>query len=218
MSKDKALGIAVLPQVNLLPPEIRAKRAAGVATRWLIIAVLTTVALVALGTLFTMQLRSVAEDELATARIATEDLLAEQMTYSEVTPMLTALANQRLARSLTYSTEVEWADYLTAFEAVLPPATSISTAAVTRIDPGTTLAALNQPAIAVLTFTGHTATVPDQAAWIDALNSLTGFADARVTVGAVTGDTETTVYEYTTEVRVTLAAASTRFATIMDGE
>ena len=218
MSKDTALGISVLPQVNLLPPEIRAKRAAGVAKRWLAIAVLTALAVVALGTLFAMQLRGTAEDDLAKAQIATEDLLAEQMTYAEVTPMLAALANQRLARSLMYSTEVEWADYLTAFEAVMPPSTSIATAAVTRIDPGTTLGPLTEPAIAVLTFTGATATVPDQIAWVDALNSLTGFTDARVTVSSVAGDETVRVYEYTAEVRVTLAAASPRFATIMDGE
>src|SRR5699024_5815951 len=67
VSKENALGNPELPQVNLLPPEVRAKRAAGHARRWMHLALAIAVAVSGLAYAYAFMEANTASKELATA-------------------------------------------------------------------------------------------------------------------------------------------------------
>lgn len=230
-SKSGGAATTGLPQVNLLPPEVRSARALKPVKRWmgivLVIAVLAVAGGYALGTLA----RNSAETELESAHAETARLQAEALQYAEVPVVLGAIDDAELARQLGMSSEVLWADYLGAIEAVIGTEVSIDTLAVARTL-GDIQGPLEAPAVATMTVTGRSLELPDTVAWIDALDSIPGFANTRVTVATLTldttgsedatddegadgddGDEEAppTYYTFTTSVQVTLDALSGRF-------
>ena len=71
---------------------------------------------------------------------------------------------------------------------------------------------LQDPSIGQILFTGRSSTTPDTAAWIDALNSVPGFADAWTSAITGTGDEESGIHDtVASSVQLTDAAFSHRF-------
>lgn len=227
-NQKAALNAPVLPQVNLLPPEIRAARALRPVKRW--VAISAVLALVVVGGTYlvgTLE-RSNAQAALDAANEETTVLLAEQQKYAEVPKVTGALAANERARKATMATEVLWADYLGAVEAVIPEEVSIDTLAVDLVTPGTQ-APLESPALAKLTFQTRSLTPPDVATWLRSLNAIPGFSDANLVSLDVDGedrvavddesedaDAEIEVDQYyvaRTTVLVTVDALSHRFDT-----
>ncbi|WP_136520034.1 MULTISPECIES: PilN domain-containing protein [Cellulomonas] len=210
-----------LPQVNLLPPEVRDARDLRAMKRWLLLAVALVVAVCALAYVFVVIQGTQARDELARAEAETARLQDEQAQYAEVPLVLGQLNATRAARELGMSTEVPWKPYYEAITAVLPEGVSIDTLAFSGATPITAPAPpadpLQGPSVGQVQFTGRSSTVPDAAAWVDALNSVPGFADAWVSSAAVTDAEGTVYYTVSSTVQVTEAAYSGRFAA-NDGE
>lgn len=205
-----------LPQVNLLPPEVRAARGLRVLKRWLGVSLVLTVVLCLGGFAFGLLSAGTAAAELVVAQENTARIQAEQLKYAEVPQVLGALDTARSARELGMSTEVQWKGYLDAIAAVLPADVSVESYTVTGATPMTApaLAAdpLQGPSVGQVQFTGRTATLPDTAAWLDALDSIPGFADAWVSAAAVTATETTTYYTVEATVQFTDAAYAQRFA------
>ena len=205
-----------LPQVNLLPPEVRAARGLRKIKRWLAVGLVVTLlacaGVYALGLLAASQ----AADELVTAQDETARLQTEAAKYAEVPQVLSALDGATAVRTLGMATEVEWKGYLDAIAAVLPADVTIETLAITGATPMTPAALpadpLQGPSVGLITFTGQTTTLPDTAAWVDALNSVPGFADAWVSTATV-GELEAAIsYTVASTVQFTDAAYAGRFA------
>lgn len=216
--KQKARGtlVAGLPQVNLLPPEVRAARGLKVVKRWLLVSL--GVLLLVIGGVFAWSLmeRAAAQEALEQAQAETARLQAEEQQYAEVPLVLKALEDTTTARELGMSTEVTWKPYLDALTAVLPADVSIESLTLAGATPMTAApppsSPLEDPSLARLSITGRTATVPDAAALIDALNSVPGFADAWVSSATVEGVDGVTYYTINATVQVTDAARALRFA------
>jgi Tfp pilus assembly protein PilN len=205
-----------LPQVNLLPPAVRAARSLRKVKRWLAIALVLVVALCAVGYGFSLFTESQAANQLTQAQNDTTRLEAQKQKYAEVPRVLSALAGATSARTLGMSTEVQWKGYLDAITAVLPDKVSIESFTVTGATPMTPAVPATNPlqgaSVGQIQFTGRSATVPDTSAWIDALNSIPGFADAWVSAVTVTANSTATYYTVESKVQFTDAAFARRFA------
>ncbi len=218
MSRSDAtqLGAPSLPQVNLLPPEVAAARNLSRIKAWLGVAVLMTVVLAAAGFGAALLDGNAAAAELETAQRDGARLQADQAKYAEVPKVLGALADAKAARLVGMSTEVAWTGYLNAISATLPPNVSIDDVAIMGATPMVAApapaTALQAPSLYTITFTARGITIPDSAAWADALNSVPGFADAWVSSATVTAQGTTTYYQVAGSVQVNSVALSNRFA------
>ena len=207
-----------LPQVNLLPPEVRAKRGLKVLKRWLGVSLLATLVLCVLAYGASVISAAAAQSELVIVQAETARLQTEQQKYAEVPQVLNALASAKAARTLGMSTEVQWKSYLDAIAAVLPAGVSLESITVTGATPMTAAAApssvLEAASVGQIQFSGRIATMPDTAAWIDALNAVPGFSDAWVSATAITETDKLVYYTVTSTVQVTDAAYAKRFAAV----
>lgn len=178
----RRLGVPV--QVNLLPPEVSAARGLRRIKVWLGIALVVVVVLIGAGYALAVVSHGLAVVRLADAQSETTRLRAEEATYAEVPRVLGEISDVRKAREVAMSTEVRWKPYVDAVTAVLPMGVSLDSYTVLAPSPSDVLPGRVDPlagnAIGSITFSARSISVPDAAALIDALESVPGFADARV--------------------------------------
>ncbi|BDO42334.1 fimbrial assembly protein [Cellulomonas sp. NTE-D12] len=207
-----------LPQVNLLPPEVRAARGLRNLKRWLAMALVLVLVLCAAVFALAKFAKMAADDELSTAQAETQRLQTEQQKYAEVPRVLGALQNVTTARALGMATDVSWSSYYAAITAVLPADVSIESLVMTSqsasgtAPTGTAPNPLQPASVGQVQFTGRSTTVPNTAAWLDALNGVPGFADAWASSATISQSAnKTTYYNVTVTVQVTAAAYTHRF-------
>jgi hypothetical protein len=212
MSAGKGGG---LPQVNLLPPEVRAARGLKVVRRWLLVGLVLVAITLAGGYFLSVLERTAAEVERDEARAETVQLQAEQERYSEVPVVLNALSDVQLARQVGMLTEISWKPYIDAITSVLPAGVSLDTINMNGATPVLLASApespLFGPSVAQINFTGRSLTIPDTAALIDALNSVPGFVDAWATSSVRADEEGTMYYAVSASVRVEASAYALRF-------
>jgi Tfp pilus assembly protein PilN len=209
--KGKAAGATVLtgglPQVNLLPPEVRAARGLQQTKRYLVIALAATL-VVCVGVVGWSKVeKASADSEYQSAQDDTVRLQGEQKKYAEVPKVLGALGSTQIARQIGMSTDIDWQAYIGAITAVLPKDVSIDTLTVAGDTPmqaakGGAEDPLQPQSVGTISFTGRTVTVPDTAAWIKALNSVPGFAGAWVSATQVAGDEHGDYYSVASSVQL----------------
>jgi len=173
-----------LPQVNLLPPEIRQARRLGVVKRWVLVSAGVTALGVGTVAGVAQVMLADAEAQLVEADTETASLLAESQPFSEVVTVRDDLRTAQTARDHAVSTEILWSDYLGAVVGALPPGVRITSLdyagrtplamAPTSPDP------LLQSGLGVVSFTALAADLPDTAAWADGLDAVPGFSGVRV--------------------------------------
>ena len=206
-------GSPVLPQVNLLPPEIRAGRQLSNLKSWLGVALLITV-LAAGGLVVTSQLslRS-AQDALANTEDENAALVARQAEYAEVPTVLNQLENTTNARLVAMAAEVDWRPYIMAIAATAPAGVSIDNLAVSPPGVGavSTSGDISDLVVAVVTFQGRSATLPDTAAWLDGLAAVPGLADPWFTSAGLQSQNDIGYYAVTGTVNVTYEGLAMRF-------
>lgn len=195
--KGKPAGTSVLtgglPQVNLLPPEVRAARGLQQTKRYLVMALVATLVVCVAVVGWSKIEKASADSSFQSAQDDTVRLQGEQKKYAEVPQVLGALSNTQTARGIGMSTDVDWQAYVGAITAVLPKDVSIETLTVSGATPmeaakGAADDPLQPQSVGQITFTGRTETVPDTAAWIKALDSVPGFAGAWVSTTQVAED------------------------------
>jgi Tfp pilus assembly protein PilN len=220
-SSGSVSGAGALPQVNLLPPEVRAARGLVHTKRWLAMSVGVVLVVIGLVYAFAVMARSSAEQELATEIDTTTRLQAEATKYAEVPRVLADLGRTKSARTLGTSTEVLWKGYLDAITAVLPPNVSIDTFAVTQSTPWESATApedpLGTPGIGTITFSGRASTLPDNAAWLDALDSIPNFSHPTFSAATITALDGPAYYTVSSTVEVDLTAVANRFPANQEG-
>jgi len=209
------LGIARFPQVNLLPPEIRASRVLGRAKMRLAAALLFVVVLAAAGFVGSALIERSAANELVAKQVEVQRLVAEQAKYAEVPRVKAQIASTQLARQLGMSTEVLWKGYLGAIQAVAPAGvtiTELSTQLPGPVQPGTPAAApLDALSVGSISFVGQARTLPDLSTWMEALNAIPGFADATFNTSELTEDNGVVYYNIASTVQVNETAFASRF-------
>ncbi len=212
-SKDRTGGPS-LPQVNLLPPEVRADRRLRGARGWFGLAVVLAVLAVAAGWGYGWVRTGAAQDDIVAEQQRTTDLLKQKAQFSAVTPVLAELMRVDAAQKQGSSTEILWSDYLGAITAVLPPDVTVATLTVQAANPMEALAAptdpLATPSIATIAFTGTATTVPDAAAWADALDAVPGFSSAWVGTVQRAGTDGAIYYDVTSTIQMDATALAKR--------
>lgn len=190
LAKAETLIIGGEARVDLLPPEVHAERRAKVVRRRLVLGVLLTLALVAGGTAAASLDALQAQAQLSADQVKGQALLLQQQKYVEVRKVQTEVKLIQAAEQVGTSTEIDWRKYLIAVQSTLPANVTIDTV---KIDSATPLAPYAQSTVplqgvrvATLSFTAKSATLPQVPAWLDALTTLPGFADA--SPGLVTRD------------------------------
>jgi type II secretory pathway pseudopilin PulG len=217
-----------LPQVNLLPPEVRSARGLRVIQRWLVIA-LIVVAVICVGLVgWAMLNKSNAQDELEQAQQRTAELTAEVATYAEVPQVEASLDRAWSAQVLGMSSDVLWAERVGAIAALLPNDMKIESFDVVMpsvTDPTLTtenpLRPLPSGTVALVL---RSTTIPDTATLMASLDAVPGFTSAWTdSLETAQDDADGAVfYRVKMSVLVTQDALSGRFdrpdATTTEGE
>jgi len=218
LSKPKAAAsvVAGLPQVNLLPPEVRSARGLASIKRWLVLALLVTLALCALLYAVNVAASRSADDDLVAAQNETSRLTLEQAKYAELPRVQEQLKLIQSTRTTAMSTDVLWKSYLDAIAAVLPEGVSLDVLSMTGATPMTpTAPSANDPAassVGSILITARSLTMPDTAALIAALDSVPGLGNAWLTTAVVAADPDHGVYyKIDGSVQVEPSAYSHRF-------
>ncbi len=176
-----SIGAAPRPQVNLLPPEVRSSRALSRLKVRLGLALLLVLVLVSLAFLWAAFAERSAAQDLADKQAESARLVAEQAQYAEVPLVKGQIEATTAARTSVTGTEILWPDYVAAVQAVTPAGVRISD--LTTMMPSPLLPAtpssspLDAVSVGSVSFTAVAATLPDIAAWMDALDSISGVAD-----------------------------------------
>jgi hypothetical protein len=169
------------PQVDLLPPEVRARRKLARTKRQLLLGIAAVVVLSAFAFVAVSVAAVTARTDLANVQRDNDVLMAEQAKYSEVPLVLGQIAATKTAREMGFSTEILWKPFVDALRAVTPAGVTISDLTVTVSTPTQAAAPSNDPlagpAVGTIAFNGTAATPIDTSAWLDALDSLPGFND-----------------------------------------
>ena len=178
-------GAPSVPQVNLLPPEIRASRSLARVKRFLVLLIVLVLVLAGGGYYWAMTEVDAANDELAAQEAETTRLLNAQKEFAEVPQVLGALERARTARILGTSTEVLWAPFLRQLMTTKPAPVSFELVTFSGATPTTANSLSSNPlaaaSIGTVAFQGRSPVLVDTAAWIESLESIPGFVDAYVT-------------------------------------
>lgn len=179
-----SLTVGGTPRADLLPPEIRAAYKGKAVVRMLVI-LSVVVAVVVAGGVGYATIRSITSQAvLLLERDRSLDLLARQLDYAEARQIANKVDEAILARTVGTATEIDWRAYLDEVSATLPDGvglTKLVIAPVAASEAGSEGAALaenplQQAAVATITITATSLTVPDVEAWFDDLAGITGFA------------------------------------------
>lgn len=169
--------------VNLLPASVRGARELAALRRRLALGIAGLAAVVAVGYGALVVQEQEAQALLDEARAETVRLTAEVAQYDEVVEVRSATERVTAARAVGMGTEILWIDVIRSIESVIAQDTTIASFSASGISAaeGGTFAAqdpLGTSGIAAITFSVRTPTLPDTAAWLDALNGVPGLMDA----------------------------------------
>jgi len=208
-----------LPQVNLLPPEVSAARALRHVKQWLAVSLLIVLAVLVAGYAFAALSLKAANDDFTDAQAESVTLKSQEKQYADVLPVLSGIQRTKDARTLVMGPEVLWRPYLDAVAAVLPEHASVrtfsvSTAASAAAAPA--LSSLTPNGVANITFTARVSTLPDSAAWIDALNSVPGFYGTSTSTDQLGEENGVVFYTVSTIVQVDASTFANRFPAAAD--
>jgi Tfp pilus assembly protein PilN len=209
---------AVMPRVNLLPPEIAEKHKVRKAQLAMVATGLAAVAVV--GVMYTQQSAKVSQaTEAKTEALAKTTQLNQQL--ADLRPVQDAYAQVDLARSTLASAmayDVQWSQYLHDLTLRIPDNVWLTSYTV-KLDPAAAAAAapgggtgpVLDPGLGTVTFTGVAFTHDDVAAWLESLGKQKGYANAYFTsaVEALIGEHK--VVNFTTTTQLTDKALWNRY-------
>lgn len=213
-----------LPQVNLLPPTIRAKRALARTKRMLAYSLVGALGVLVLAGSYALVHKGAAESRLDQATRETTSLMKQQAQYAEVPRVLGQKDKLTSVLAQGFSTDVSWSGYLGALAAILPSDVQITDleladAATPMLAPAEPADALAGPSVATLKFVVASPDLPKTSDWIVALDAVPGFQDAWVSEANVTSDDEKGAYfTVTGTVQITSEAYTGRFSGSTEGE
>ncbi|WP_435299996.1 PilN domain-containing protein [Timonella sp. A28] len=217
-----AINYGALPQVNLLPIEIIEKRNLKELKVKIVFYLLILLVVLAAAFVFVKVEQAQAQGRYDDAVAETARLKAEELKYAEVPLVLNQIETQRAALRDGMYREVMWKEYIGAVAGTLPDDGIILDLAVEAATPNVAgpenTDGLQESSVGQLSFKVNVLTVPDTSAWIDALNEIPGFSDARFASATYEKPNGDVSYEFVGTVRITEDAYSGRFEPKTDEE
>lgn len=215
---DDELVLGGEPRINLLPPEVTDQATTRALRKKLILATaaVLVVVIVGIGGAFWHATQSTLN--LINAQADTAELLSEQTKYVKVREVQVEVDTALAARAVGGWTEVDWKAYLQQVRGVLPADVSIDAVAIDSTSPFAAFvqptAALQSPRVATLSITIASPGLPTVPQWLEALQTLPGFADA--VPGSIT-EKEGGAYTVVVTMHINAAAFSGRFTDVTGG-
>lgn len=211
-----SLGAPAAAQVNLLPPEIEAKRTQGRAKAMMFVALGLFVLLLGVAWFFAFSARKSAEDNLAHEKDRRPELVAELASYDYIKDIAAQRENSVLARQWAGASDIIWADYMTALVEAVPSDIALTDVVMAQGTPfgpagsDGTIFGLND--MGSVAFTGEAESPELVADLVEAINAVPGFYDTFVEVNklASNDETDTVYWEYAGAARVSYFALSDR--------
>lgn len=217
-SAPNVSGAPALPQVNLLPPEIRAGQRLRNLKPWLGIALLVTLLLAGLLAVWSVSELRAAEQELADAEDENTALLARQAEYAEVPQTLAELGALEDARRYGMAADTPWRAYIAAVAATAPAGVSFDSLSMDFVVDSAIAAnatgTLGDTAFFRLSFEARSLTMPDTASWLDGLDATPGLANASFSVAEIDAEEDVPYYAVSGSVDVTFDALSLRYLAV----
>lgn len=211
-ARKSPLVVGGVPRADLLPPSVMAERRLRRAARGVGIGLIASLVLVLGGVAASFVHATTAAVVLEAERARTNELLASQSEYAEVSAALGSIDRLSQAESAVGAMDVEWQPYLSEIESMLPAGTTVTSVNVTAATPTValpeSLGAAGDTRAATLMYT---VAGPDLAAmrdWLLALTELEGYSSAMLlSVSDVQG-----LYSAQVEIGVNSDIYSNRFA------
>ena len=211
--ESRELTLGGEPRADLLPPELKARRAGRALHRALTIALIGIVLIMGASIVAVSLKAAVNQNELAAAKMRTDEILMETTKYAEVSQVQDQYDTTLAVRGLGLSTEVDWKAYLADIRLILPADVSIDTVNVTSASPWTAFAQsavpLMQPRTASLALELTSPGLPTVPQWLVGLRDLPGYADA--SPGSISRS-EDGSYIVSLALNINASALSNRFA------
>jgi len=211
-----ATPVTTWPQVNLLPSEVTAGRRLQSIKKLLVLALAIVVLLAASGYAGSLWLARAAAAQLDEAQAENVTLQAEKATYAEVPQTLSAISQAESARQQAMAPEILWPSFLESLRAVTPTGVSydvltvnVGTLAQPWTGSGDPLASATS--IGQVAFTARSTTIPDTAAWIDAINTVKGMDNPWFSSATLTERDGNVFYEVSATVDLLPSALAGRF-------
>ena len=173
-------GLAVLPRVNLLPPEIAERRRVRHVQNGLAGAALTSVAV--LGLLYAGAVGDArdAEADLRKATAAGQAVQAEQAEYADVAAVYARAEAAQTMLTQAMGEEIRYSTHLDQLARTVPDRVWLKNVAFTQA-PATTAVGDTTPSIGTVTFTGVGYEHDDVATWLESLAAHKGYAKPYLT-------------------------------------
>jgi hypothetical protein len=214
-SKQQGISVGGESRVDLLPPEVRIARKGRVIHRRLGFLVFLVIFLMIGGIALVRAQATQARANLSIEVANSASLLMQQRKFGQVEKVQSEIISIQTAQQIGTSTEINWEQYLTSVQAPLPPNVTLDTV---NIDSATPFAPYTQATaplqgsrIATLSFTAKSSTLPEVPAWLNALTTLPGYADA--SPGSVTRNDGGT-YSVNITMHINQAAFTHRFTVV----
>lgn len=191
MSKQQtgALRLGGVPRADLLPASARDAIKRRPIVRRLILGVIGIVVVVALAVAAATAYAITSQLQLDAERQRTESLLAQQLEFAEARAIDAAVTETTQSRIAATSAEIDWEKLLAEVRATLPPGVLLVSVDGELTAPDSVGAAggdgggaegegepLRQDSISSIRINATSPSVPDVEAWLDDLESVTGFA------------------------------------------
>lgn len=214
--KAAALDFSRLPQVNLLPSEILEKRGLRELQGRIGFAFILLFVLIALAFGAVHFEKSLAEGRYEDAIAETTRLRAEEAKYAEVPRILGQIKDSQDAVRDGMYREILWKEYLGALAGTIPDDGIIKSIAVEAATPNQQAPKsdddIQGDGVGMLTFTVNVKEIPDTVKWINSLNAIPGFAEARLASAKLANDAKgKEAYEFIGSVQLKESIYSHRF-------
>lgn len=206
-----ALVFGGVPRAHLMPPEVALRRKEAGRRRGLIAVTILVLLLTMAGIAVSYLAAAAAEVRLAAERRTTEELLATQLSYTDVIKVQNQLASVTDVRATLAAVEVLWGPVLDPYLSVLSADEIIEDLSFQGASPAEAplgiSGPLRAPRVATVTIVVSTSTQPEPWRWYRAWEKLDTFADASIDNVVLLE----AVYETTITINLNELALSQRF-------
>lgn len=204
---------APIARVNLLPIEIMESRRFRRTQLGLAGAVVGAMLVAGAGTFWTQRDVGQAQDELVAAQTNVTGLQAQQAKYAAVPQVIAQVNAADTARTLAMHNDILWYRYLNDLNGALPSGVELTGMTVVVTGASTTGAAdaLSPAGVGTLSLEGISKRYSDVAAWLDALNDLTGLASSSLSSASKEDNDPDTKLTFSTGAIVNSDALSGRY-------
>lgn len=211
-------GLALLPRVNLLPPEIGERRAFQRVQLGLGAAVLGAIAVVALLVVSANHGVTKANDDLAAAQTQNTTLHKQLSSYSNVNAIYAAAADAQAQLSTAMSDEVRFSQLLNDLSLSIPSSTWVTSVTISEGGAATpAVSGAATPTIGTFSVVGVGFSHNDVATWLESIAALPTYSDPYFSASteALLGTRK--IVNFSSTANITAAALSGRYTQPVGG-